>query len=182
MSLRNIVFGRPLASSEEAREELSVVTGVTVLGLDALASTGYDPEAALTVLLPLGTLGLRYLLLIIMIVIVQPQMLYLSYQQTAATYPNGSGAHIVAHDYQTTLSQLIIAVAGQGVFSAFLFSQFGMMVHWLRRLRTFKEKFHPAWSPRYLVCLGLISLPFVVMVIVRADSRGSIITAIIGGR
>lgn len=41
MSLRDVIFGRPLASSEEAKEELSVVTGVPVLGLDALASIGY---------------------------------------------------------------------------------------------------------------------------------------------
>lgn len=98
MSLRDIIFGRPLASSEEAKEELSVITGVPVLGLDALASTGYGPEAALTILLPLGAFGLRYFPFIIVVVVVQLTMLYLSYQQTAAAYPNGGGAYIVAHD------------------------------------------------------------------------------------
>src|SRR5262249_2129214 len=44
------LLGRPLASSEETQEQLSVLTGVPVLGLDALASTGYGPEAVLTIL------------------------------------------------------------------------------------------------------------------------------------
>ena len=60
MSLRNIIFGRRLASSERKKEKLAVFTAVPVLGLDALASTGYGPEAALIILLPLGSPGLRY--------------------------------------------------------------------------------------------------------------------------
>ena len=51
MSLPNVILGKPLASSEENKEQLTVVTGVPVLGLDALASTAYGPEAALIVLL-----------------------------------------------------------------------------------------------------------------------------------
>jgi phosphatidylglycerol lysyltransferase len=37
-------------------------------------------------------------------------------------------------------------------------------------LHEFKEKFHPEWSPRYLVYPGLASLPAVAVAIVRADS------------
>jgi len=69
-----------------------------VLGLDALASTGYGPEAALTILLPLGVLGLHYFPFIILAIIAQLTMLYLSYRQTAAAYPGGGGAYIVAKD------------------------------------------------------------------------------------
>lgn len=101
MSLRSILgglLGRPLANSEEKSESLSVMTGVPVLGLDALASTGYGPEAALTVLLPLGVLGLRYMPFIVLAVVLELTMLYLSYQQTAAAYPDGGGAYIVAKD------------------------------------------------------------------------------------
>ena len=60
MSLWDAVLGRPLASSEKDKEALSVLTGVPVLGLDALASTGYGPEVALTVLVTVGAIGLRY--------------------------------------------------------------------------------------------------------------------------
>src|SRR5260370_33623909 len=98
MSLRNLILGKPLASSEEEKEQLTVLTGVPVLGLDALASTGYGPEAALTILLPLGVLGLRYFPIIILAVVVNLTTLYISYQQTAAAYPGGRGAYIVAKD------------------------------------------------------------------------------------
>src|SRR4051794_36932362 len=60
MSLRDKILGRPLASSEEGKEKLSVITGVPVLGLDALASAGYGPEAALTILVAAGIAGVRY--------------------------------------------------------------------------------------------------------------------------
>jgi amino acid transporter len=75
-----------------------VVTGVPVLGLDALASTGYGPEAALTILAPLGVLGLRYLPLILLAIVVKLATLYLSYRQTAVAYPQGGGAYTVAKE------------------------------------------------------------------------------------
>jgi hypothetical protein len=67
------------------------------MSLDALASTGYGPEAALTILVPLGALGLRYMPIITLAIVVELSTLYLSYRQTAA-YPNGGGAYIVAKD------------------------------------------------------------------------------------
>ena len=50
--------------------------------MDALASTGYGPKAALTILVPLGVLGLRYLPLIMLAIVVKLATLYLLYQQT----------------------------------------------------------------------------------------------------
>jgi len=58
MSLLDKILGRPLASRERKKQQLGVITGVPVLGLDSLASTGYGPEASLTILLPLGLIGL----------------------------------------------------------------------------------------------------------------------------
>ena len=98
MSLLDKILGRPLASWEKEKESLSVWTGVPVLGLDALASTGYGPEAGLTILLPLGLLGLKYFPIIVIIIVVKLLTLYLSYRQTAAAYPGGGGAYIVASD------------------------------------------------------------------------------------
>ncbi|MGC2693734.1 MAG: hypothetical protein WA228_13665, partial [Desulfobaccales bacterium] len=76
MSLLDKLLGRPLASREAAKEKLSVWTGVPVLGLDALASTGYGPEAGLTILLPLGLLGLRYFPIILLLIVVKLLTLY----------------------------------------------------------------------------------------------------------
>ena len=107
MSLLDKILGRPLASWEGAKQKLSVITGVPVLGLDALASTGYGPEAALTILLPLGVMGLSYFPIIILAIIVTLGSLYLSYRQTIAAYPNGGGAYIVAKDNLGTHARLV---------------------------------------------------------------------------
>jgi amino acid transporter len=69
-----------------------------VLGLDALSSTAYGPEAALSVLGALGVLGLAYLPLLTIAILVLLAMLYVSYRQTIAAYPNGGGAYIVAKE------------------------------------------------------------------------------------
>lgn len=92
------ILGRPLKASEEGKEKLSVWTGVPVLGLDALASTAYGPEAALTILIPLGVAGMYQLLPITLGILALLTTLYLSYRQTAAAYPAGGGAYIVAKD------------------------------------------------------------------------------------
>jgi hypothetical protein len=57
MSLIDIL-GRPLASNEAGEQRIGSDAGVATFGLDALSSAAYGPEAALTVLLPLGAAGL----------------------------------------------------------------------------------------------------------------------------
>jgi len=64
MGLINVLFGRPLASSEDEGERITPTQGIPTFGLDALSSAAYGPEAALTILLPLGLIGVQYLSLI----------------------------------------------------------------------------------------------------------------------
>jgi hypothetical protein len=54
MGLANLLFGRSLASDEEGEQRVGVLAGIPMLGLDALGSAAYGPEAALTLLIPLG--------------------------------------------------------------------------------------------------------------------------------
>jgi amino acid transporter len=98
MKIRDIIFGRPLPLSQKKKQQLTVLTGVPVLGLDSLASTGYGPEAALIVLMSLGTTGLHYYKIIVCLIVANLATLYFSYRQTAAAYPDGGGAYIVAKD------------------------------------------------------------------------------------
>ena len=58
MKFLDLILGRPLASSEDQQERVGPIAGVSVFGLDALSSAAYGPEAALTVLIPLGAIGL----------------------------------------------------------------------------------------------------------------------------
>ena len=70
MSFTNALLGKPLATEEEETQHIGPLAGIPVLGLDALSSTAYGPEAALTLLLPLGTLGLGYIIPISAIIVV----------------------------------------------------------------------------------------------------------------
>lgn len=81
MSLMERIFGRRLASHEEEVQRVGPLAGIPILGLDALSSSAYGPEAALTLLLPLGALGLLYILPITTVII---GLLVIVYFQSAA--------------------------------------------------------------------------------------------------
>src|ERR1044072_7750198 len=87
------MFGRPLASREEGEQRVGIFAGIPMLGLDALASAAYGPEAALTVLIPLGAAGLSHFTPIVLIILAILAVLYFSYRQTIAAYPNGGGSY-----------------------------------------------------------------------------------------
>lgn len=111
MPLREFLFGRPLRSQEQDKEKIGPLHGIPVLGLDALASVSYGPEAALTVLMVLGGTATRYIGAISAIVIAVLLVLYVSYRQTIAAYPNGGGAYTVASENLGALPALIAASA-----------------------------------------------------------------------
>lgn len=95
-SLVDVLFGRPLSSDEDTKEQIGPAAGVPVFGLDALSSAAYGPEAALTILLPLGLAGTTYILPISVTIIVLLSIVYFSYRQTITAYPGGGGSYIVA--------------------------------------------------------------------------------------
>jgi len=97
-SLGDLIFGRRLASDEEGEQQIGPLAGVPVLGLDALSSAAYGPEAALTLLIPLGVAGLAHVVPISAIIIGVLLMVYFSYRQTIGAYPNGGGSYTVAKD------------------------------------------------------------------------------------
>ncbi len=98
MGLINVLFGRPLASSEDEGERISPTQGIPTFGLDALSSAAYGPEAALTILLPLGLVGVQYVVPLTFAIIALLVIVFFSYRQTIAAYPNGGGSYTVAHE------------------------------------------------------------------------------------
>ncbi len=96
MGLVDLLIGRPLASDEDAEQRIGPAAGIPIFGLDALGSAAYGPEAALTVLLPLGAAGIVYVLPLSFAVIVLLAIVYFSYLQTIAAYPTGAGSYTVA--------------------------------------------------------------------------------------
>jgi amino acid transporter len=96
MSLVNFLFGKPLASDEDRAEKIGTATGVPIFGLDALGSAAYGPEAALTLLIPLGAAGIHYIVPISGCIIALLAIVYFSYRQTIDAYPTGGGSYTVA--------------------------------------------------------------------------------------
>ncbi|MGD0788857.1 MAG: APC family permease [Terracidiphilus sp.] len=95
-SVLNLLFGRPLATSEERAEHIGPLAGIPVFGLDALSSAAYGPEAALTLLIPLGLVGVRYIVPVSAAIIALLIVVYFSYRQTIDAYPKGGGSYTVA--------------------------------------------------------------------------------------
>jgi amino acid transporter len=91
-----LLFGRPLATSEERAEHIGPIAGIPVFGLDALSSAAYGPEAALTLLIPLGLLGVHYIVPISLAIVSLLIVVYMSYRQTIEAYPRGGGSYTVA--------------------------------------------------------------------------------------
>jgi amino acid transporter len=111
MPLADILFGRPLASGEERAEKIGAAAGIPIFGLDALSSAAYGPEAALTLLIPLGAVGVAYILPITFSILVLLTILYFSYRQTIAAYPSGGGSYIVARENIGERTGLLAAAA-----------------------------------------------------------------------
>lgn len=111
MAILNLVLGRRLASSEDKQERVGFLAGVSVFGLDGLGSAAYGPEAALTVLIPLGLSGLAYSLPILGAVAFLLAIVYFSYRQTIEAYPNGAGSYTVAKENLGEHAGLLAAVA-----------------------------------------------------------------------
>src|SRR6202166_5180619 len=98
MGWTDVLFGRPLASSEDQGERITPLQGIPTFGLDALSSAAYGPEAALTILLPLALIGVRYIVPLTGAVIALLIIVYFSYRQTIAAYPSGGGSYTVAKE------------------------------------------------------------------------------------
>ncbi len=111
MRLSDFLFGRPLATSEERAEHIGCSAGIPIFGLDALSSAAYGPEAALTLLIPLGLVGVDIIMPISAAIIALLVIVYFSYRQTIEAYPRGGGSYTVATENLGHRAGLLAAAA-----------------------------------------------------------------------
>jgi amino acid transporter len=111
MSVADILLGKPLATSDERAEQIGPFAGIPIFGLDALSSAAYGPEAALTLLIPLGAAGVAYIVPVSASIIVLLAIVYFSYRQTIMAYPGGGGSYTVASENLGTYPGLLAAAA-----------------------------------------------------------------------
>jgi amino acid transporter len=111
MSLLDLLLGKPLASDEARAECIGTAAGIPIFGLDALSSAAYGPEAALTLLIPLGAAGIAYMVPISTSIIILLAIVYFSYRQTIHAYPGGGGSYTVARQNLGVTAGLLAAAA-----------------------------------------------------------------------
>jgi amino acid transporter len=110
-NVANLLMGRPLATSEERAEHIGPVAGIPIFGLDALSSAAYGPEAALTLLIPLGLLGVKEIVPVSVAILTLLIIVYFSYRQTIDAYPHGGGSYTVATENLGDNAGLLSAAA-----------------------------------------------------------------------
>lgn len=111
MSFLDILLGKSLDTSDERAEQIGTLAGIPIFGLDALGSAAYGPEAALTLLTPLGAAGIVYIVPVSFGIIVLLAIVCFSYHQTIAAYPYGGGSYTVAMENLGTFPGLLAAAA-----------------------------------------------------------------------
>ena len=111
MSLLRLILGPRLANRDLQQRRLSAVEAVPAMGLDGLASSAYGPEAALTVLMPLGAAGLVHIGPVMAPILALLVILYVSYCQTMRAYPTSGGAYTVTKENLGTNASLTAAAA-----------------------------------------------------------------------
>jgi amino acid transporter len=110
-TLTKLFIGRPVANREAEDRKLGILTGIPAMGLDSLGSASYGPEAALAVLAATGMAGGGWIGWITGVILVLLAILFLSYWQTIAAYPNNGGSYVVARENLGTSAGLLAAAA-----------------------------------------------------------------------
>jgi amino acid transporter len=87
---------KDLKIAGQDRFRLTALTGVAALGLDAIASVAYGPEAIVVVLAAAGTAGLGATVPVTLAIVALLVVLIASYRQVITAYPDGGGAYTVA--------------------------------------------------------------------------------------
>lgn len=110
-SLTRLLIGRPLSNQEAEGGKIGAFEGLPAMGLDGLGSAAYGPEAALTILAPVGAAGLAAIGPITWVILLLLAILFFSYWQTITAYPNSGGSYTVARENLGTDAGLLAASA-----------------------------------------------------------------------
>ncbi len=153
--LTRLVFGRSLANRESGGRKIRAFEGVPEMGLDALASSSYGPEAALAILIPLGAPGNGYLRPIMAVIVALLLILYVSYRQTVRAYPQSGGAYVVSRENLGVHASLLAAAA---LMVDYVLNVAVGISAGIGALTSAAPSLHPYTLPLCLAVLALITL------------------------
>src|SRR5581483_10586632 len=92
LSLKRLVLGRPLKTSEAEGEKMPVWKALPILSSDALSSVAYGTEMILLELATVGASVFSFSVPIAIAIILLISILIISYRQVIDAYPQGGGA------------------------------------------------------------------------------------------
>lgn len=95
-SLKRVLLGRPLKSSEAETEKMPMWKALPILSSDALSSVAYGTEMILLELATVGAYAFSFSIPIAIAIILLISILIISYRQVIDAYPQGGGAYMVA--------------------------------------------------------------------------------------
>jgi amino acid transporter len=111
-TVKRVLVGRPLATSEQEHQRLNKTIALAVFSSDAISSTAYATEEILFVIAVAPSslaLGLSKLVPIAITVAILLAIVATSYRQTIFAYPSGGGSYIVSRE---NLGEMPSLVAG----------------------------------------------------------------------
>ena len=107
-SLKRVLIGRPIATSEEGHHRLRKLVALPVFASDAISSTAYATEEILLVLVPVTALAaFNYVVPIAVLVAILLLIVVTSYRQTINAYPGGGGTYVVSRENLGTNPSLV---------------------------------------------------------------------------
>lgn len=148
--LKRILIGRPFPTSQEAHERLDKIRALAIFASDPISSNAYATEAIMSVLVVLGSGGLRLTLPIAAAVATLVLLVVFSYVQTILHYPEGGGAYIVAKD---NLGRFPALLAGGALLTDYILT---VAVSTSAGVRAVTSAFPEVWEYRVLLALGAI--------------------------
>src|ERR1700712_2605871 len=111
MAFIDLLIGRRLSNRDQENRKIGWFEAVPAMGLDGLGSASYGPEAALTILMPLGAASLAWIGWGRAPIVGLLAILYLSYRQTVVAYPSNGGAYTVSKENLGRAASLLAAAA-----------------------------------------------------------------------
>src|SRR4029079_7947870 len=153
---RRFLFGRPLASDEEAEERLSIPKALAVFSSDNLSSVAYATEAIMFTLLAAGTSAFWLTIPISVLIVAILGIIVISYRQTIRAYPTGGGSYIVAKENLGTIAGLI---AGASLLVDYVLTVSVSVAAGVEAITsaTFDTRFTGLHEHRILLCLFFIA-------------------------
>jgi amino acid transporter len=169
-SVKRFLIGAPFPTSREMHERLDKVRALAVFASDPISSNAYATEAIMSVLLILGSAGLRMTMPIAMAVAGLVLMVVFSYIQTILHYPQGGGAYMVAKD---NLGRLPSLIAGGALLTDYILT---VAVSSSAGVRAVTSAFPEVWP--YRIWLALFAILLVTWMNLRGARESGTVFAV----